>query len=96
MRIGCPHRACKRRVGESDAQIAIHGEHAFHHAGQYRFALRRFHTQRSTRLRKLRGGGVQRPPQRAQLIIGIRQGRLGKVRLHQSFRKDTQPRDAHA
>ena len=59
-------------------KLPVHGEHAFHHAGQNRFALRRLHAQPVHQVAKLHGGGAERAPQRAQFVIGDPAAALGK------------------
>ena len=72
-------------IAERDAQILVHGEHAFHHAGQNGFAARAFQLQAFHQFADAGRGALQRARQQAQVVVTGRQRLIENGRVQQAL-----------
>ena len=79
------HRSREGIIAKGHAQIFVHGEHAFHHAGQDGFAARAFELQTFEQPADAGDGAAEGLGQRSQVIVAGGQLLLGNLWIQQAF-----------
>ncbi len=64
-----PTVASERMIAECDAQVLVHCQHAFHHAGQDRFAARALQFQALHQFADARSGALEGAGQQAEVVV---------------------------